>query len=210
MLGMISDLLGAAAAGLHNILIVTGDPPRTGPYPDATAVFDIDSIGLTNVVFRLNHGMDPGGNPIGEPTQWVIGVALNPFAVDIERELRRLYWKVDAGAEFVITQPIFDPARFERFLGRITDYDVPIIAGIWPLLSARNAEFLAHEVPGQHLPASVIRRMRQADERGRDAARAEGIAIAREVLDAVRDAVRGVHLSAPRGHVDAALAVLAD
>ncbi|MDH3291480.1 MAG: bifunctional homocysteine S-methyltransferase/methylenetetrahydrofolate reductase [Gemmatimonadota bacterium] len=210
MLGMVSDMLGAAAAGLRNVLLVTGDPPRLGPYPDATAVFDIDSIGLTNVVHRLNHGLDPGGNPLGDPTQFVIGVAANQSAVDMERELKRLYWKVDAGADFVVTQPVFEPKALETFLRQIEGFRLPVIVGVWPLTSLRNAEFLANEVPGQRVPAGVIKRMRQAQERGADAALAEGVAIAREMLHTVRDAVQGVHLSLPGGRVDVAEQVLAD
>jgi homocysteine S-methyltransferase len=208
MLGMIGDLLGAAAGGIRNLLLVTGDPPRLGPYPDATAVFDIDSIGLTNVAYRLNHGIDAGGNPIGEPTRFVIGVALNPSAVDLERELKRLYWKVDAGAEFAVTQPVFDPKQFEAFLERTAEFGIPVIAGIWPLVSLGNAEFLANEVPGQHVPNSIIHRMRKAQERGKVAAREEGIAIAREVIAAIGGAVAGVHVSAPFGRVDMAMAAL--
>ena len=208
MLGMLSDMLGAAAAGLRNLLLVTGDPPRFGPYPDSTAVFDIDSIGLTNVVYRLNHGIDPGGNRIGEPTRFVVGVAVNQCAVDPEREWKRLYWKVDAGADFAVTQPVFELKAFEQFLRKAEEYRIPVIAGIWPLVSLRNAEFLANEVPGQRVPASVLERMRRAQERGGEAATAEGIAIAREMLAAVRGSVQGVHLSAPRGRVDVARAVL--
>lgn len=208
MLGMLSDMLGAAAAGLRNVLLVTGDPPRFGPYPDSTAVFDIDSIGLTNVVYRLNHGIDPGGNPIGEPTRFVVGVAVNQSAVDLEREWKRLYWKVDAGADFAVTQPVFDLRAFENFLRKAEEYHILVIAGIWPLVSLRNAEFLANEVPGQSVPPSVLDRMRKAQERGRDAATAEGVAIARDMLAAVRGSVQGVHLSAPRGRVDVARAVL--
>ncbi len=208
MLGMMSDLLGAAAAGLRNLLIVTGDPPRMGPYPDSTAVFDIDSIGLTNVAYRLNHGLDPGGNPIGDPTRFVIGVALNHAALDAERELKRLYWKVDAGADFVITQPVFDVDQFTTFLKRTEEDAIPVVAGVWPLVSLRNAEFLANEVPGQQVPRRVIERMRKAQEKGEDAALAEGIAIAREVLTAVRDVVQGVHVSAPLGRVEVARDVL--
>jgi homocysteine S-methyltransferase len=208
MLGMISDLLGAAAGGLRNLLLVTGDPPRLGPYPDSTAVFDIDSIGLTNVAYRLNHGLDAGGNPIGEPTRFVIGVAVNPSAVDLEREVRKLYWKVDAGADFAVTQPVFDPKQFETFLERTAEFDIPVIAGIWPLLSLGNAEFLANEVPGQHVPEAVIARMRKAQERGKAAAREEGIAIAREVVASIGSTVSGIHVSAPLGKVDVAMAVL--
>jgi homocysteine S-methyltransferase len=208
MLGMMSDLLGAATAGLSNFLIVTGDPPRMGPYPDSTAVFDIDSIGLTNVVYRLNHGLDPGGNAIGAPTRFVIGVALNPSALDQERELRRLYWKVDAGADYAITQPVFDVDQFAQFLKRMEEYRIPVIAGVWPLVSLRNAEFLANEVPGQKVPPRVIERMRRAQEKGDDAALAEGIAIAREVLDAVKGLAQGAHVSAPLGRVEVAQQVL--
>ncbi len=209
LLSMLSDLLGAAAHGLHNLLLVTGDPPKMGPYPEATAVFDIDSIGLTNLVFRLNHGLDPGGNPIGRPTAFVVGVGVNPVAVDADRELRRFAWKADAGAEFAITQPVFDPDQLEAFLRRVEGFRVPVIAGIWPLVSLRNAEFLANEVPGVSVPASVLERMRAAQERGREAALAEGVAIARETLERVRPLVRGAQVSAPFGRVPVALEVLA-
>ncbi len=209
LLSMLSDLLGAAAHGLHNLLLVTGDPPKMGPYPEATAVFDIDSIGLTNLVFRLNHGLDPGGNPIGRPTAFVVGVGVNPVAVDPERELRRFAWKADAGAEFAITQPVFDPDQLEGFLRRVEGFRVPVIAGIWPLISLRNAEFLANEVPGVSVPASVLERMRAAQDRGREAALAEGVAIARETLERVRPMVRGAQVSAPFGRVPVALDVLA-
>ena len=135
-----------------------------GPYPEATAVFDIDSIGLTNLVHRLNHGLDPGGNPIGAPTAFVIGVGANPAAVDLEREVKRFEWKVDAGAEFAITQPVFDARQFEAFLRRIEAFRIPVVAGIWPLVSVRNAEFLANEVPGVSVPDDVVARMRRAQE----------------------------------------------
>ena len=206
MLGMLSDLLGAAAGGLRNVLIVTGDPPAMGPYPDSTAVFDIDSIGLTNLLHRLNQGLDPGGNSIGEPTRYVVGVALNQGA-DLQKELERFAWKVDAGADFAVTQPVFDPAQLERFLSR-AKARVPIIAGIWPLTSLRNAEFLANEVPGVQVPQSVLERMRRAQEHGTAAARAEGIAIAAEMIASVKGLVQGVQVSAPAGRVDAALQVL--
>ena len=209
LLSMLSDLLGAAAHRLHNLLIITGDPPKMGPYPEATGVFDIDSIGLTNLVHRLNHGLDPGGNAIGEPTAFVIGVGVNPAAVDLERELKRFAWKVDAGAEFAITQPVFDAAQLEGFLDRAASFRIPIVTGIWPLVSLRNAEFLANEVPGVSVPPDVITRMRQAQERGKDAAQAEGVAIAREVLGRVRPLVQGVQVSAPFGKIGVALEVLA-
>jgi homocysteine S-methyltransferase len=210
LLSMLSDLLGAAAHRLHNLLLVTGDPPKMGPYPDATAVFDIDAIGLTNLVNRLNHGLDPGGNPIGRPTAFVIGVGVNPVAVEPERELRRFAWKVDAGAEFAITQPVFDVTQLERFLERVEALGVrriPIIAGIWPLVSLRNAEFLANEVPGVSVPQDVLARMRAAQEKGKEAALAEGVAIAREMLQRVRPFVQGAQVSAPFGRVPVALEV---
>ena len=209
LLSMLSDLLGAAAHGIHNLLLVTGDPPKMGPYPEATAVFDIDSIGLTNLVFRLNHGLDPGGNAIGRPTAFVLGVGVNPVAVDPDRELRRFAWKVDAGAEFAITQPVFDPDQLETFLRRVEGFRIPVVAGIWPLVSLRNAEFLANEVPGVSVPAAIVDRMRAAQERGRDAALAEGVAIARETLARVRPLVQGAQVSAPFGRAALALDVLA-
>ncbi len=207
MLGMISDLLGAAAAGLRNLLLITGDPPSQGPY-DSTGVFDIDSIGLTNVVCRLNHGVDPGGNSIGGATRYVIGVAVNPGAMDLERERSRFAWKVDAGAEFAVTQPVFDPSQVERFLASLDFQPVPIIVSVWPLTSVRSAEFLANEVPGVNMPAAVIERMQRAQRNGREAAVQEGVQIAREVLDALRGTVQGVQVSAPLGRIDAALSVL--
>ena len=206
MLGMLSDLLGAAAGGLRNVLIVTGDPPTTGPYPDSTAVFDIDSIGLTNLLHRLNQGLDPGGNSIGEPTRYVVGVALNQGA-EPRRELERFAWKVEAGADFAVTQPVFDVGRLELMLEKAGS-PVPVIASIWPLSSLRNAEFLANEVPGVEVPARIIERMRRAQELGSAAARAEGIAIASEMIAAVRNLVQGVQVSAPGGRVQVALDVL--
>ena len=207
LLGMLSDLLGASAMGMRNILLITGDPPKMGPYPDATAVFDIDAIGLTNLVNNLNHGLDPGGNPIGAPTRYAIGVGVNPAAVDAALELRRFEYKVEAGAEYAITQPVFDVAQLERFLGEIDHARIPIIAGIWPLVSVRNAEFLANEVPGVVVPESVIARMRRANEKSKEHAIAEGIAIAREMLSCVKSAVQGVQVSAPFGKVELALQV---
>jgi homocysteine S-methyltransferase len=207
LLGMLSDLLGAAAIGLRNLLIITGDPPKMGPYPDATAVFDIDSIGLTNLVRNLNRGLDPGGNAIGEPTRFAIGVGVNPAALDAPHEIRRFEWKVDAGAEFAITQPVFDAVQLEKFLSSISHVRIPVIAGIWPLVSLRNAEFLANEVPGVSVPDAVITRMRRASEKSKEHATREGIAIAREMLERVRPDVQGVQVSAPFGKVELALKV---
>ena len=209
LLGMLSDLLGASAMGLRNLLIITGDPPKMGPYPDATAVFDIDAIGLTNLVSNLNRGLDPGGNAIGAPTRFSIGVGVNPAAIDLAHEIKRFEWKVDAGAEYAITQPVFDADQLERFLERIEHVRIPIIAGIWPLVSVRNAEFLANEVPGVSVPDEIIARMRRASEKSKEIAVAEGIAIAREMLARVRPLVQGVQVSAPFGKVELALQVTA-
>jgi methionine synthase / methylenetetrahydrofolate reductase(NADPH) len=208
LLGMLSDLLGAAAAGIRNLLIITGDPPKMGPYPEATAVFDIDSIGLTNLVSRLNRGLDPGGNPIGLPTKFVIGVGVNPAAPDFERELKRFAYKVEAGAEYAITQPVFDLEQLDRFLARVESFRIPIVAGIWPLISLRNAEFLANEVPGVSVPDAIVDRMRVASAGGKEAALAEGVRISREMLTAVADRVQGAQVSAPLGRVPVALEVL--
>jgi methionine synthase / methylenetetrahydrofolate reductase(NADPH) len=207
LLGMMSDLLGAAALGLHNLLIITGDPPKMGPYPDATAVFDIDSIGLTNMVNKLNHGLDLGNNPIGTPTAFSIGVGVNPGAVNLEEEIRRFEWKVEAGAEYAITQPVFDTEQLRSFLDKISHVRIPIIAGIWPLVSYRNAEFLHNEVPGVNVTPEILERMRIASEKGKEEAREEGIRIARESLLEVRDVIAGVQVSAPFGNVKYALQV---
>jgi homocysteine S-methyltransferase len=209
LLGMLSDLLGAAALGLRNLLVITGDPPKMGPYPDATAVFDIDAIGLTNLVRNLNHGLDPGGNAIGRPTAYAIGVGVNPAAIDLAVERKRFAYKVEAGAEYAITQPVFDVRQLERFLGQLDGDRIPIIAGIWPLVSVRNAEFLANEVPGVVVPDEIIARMRRASDQSKDHAIAEGVAIAREMFERVRGSVQGVQVSAPFGRVELALRVFA-
>ena len=164
LLGMMSDLLGAAALGLHNLLIITGDPPKMGPYPDATAVFDIDSIGLTNMVNKLNHGLDLGNNPIGCPTAFSIGVGVNPGAINLEEEIRRFEWKVEAGAEYAITQPVYDTEQLKNFLRKIEHVRIPIVAGIFPLVSIRNAEFMHNEVPGVNVTADILDRMRRASD----------------------------------------------
>jgi methionine synthase / methylenetetrahydrofolate reductase(NADPH) len=210
LLGMLSDLLGAQALGLRNMLFITGDPPKMGPYPDATAVFDIDAIGLTNLAARLNRGLDPGGNAFGAPTRFVLGVGVNPGAEDLEHELRRFYWKVEAGAEYAITQPVFDLAQLERFVQRIDreGLRIPIVAGVWPLVSARNAEFLANEVPGVVVPDEVLARMRVAGARGKESGVDEGVRIAQEMLTAALPMIQGVQVSAPFGRVPLALRVL--
>jgi len=212
LLGMLSDLLGAHAIGLRNLLLITGDPPRMGPYPDSTGVFDVDSVGLTNLVSFLNRGLDPGGNSIGAPTAFLKGVGVNPGAADLERELQRFYWKIDAGAEFAITQPVFDVAQMEVFLEELErrDLRIPLVAGIWPLVSLRNAEFLANEVPGIQVPDAILARMRKASERGGDHSIHEGIAIARETWEALGGDLQGIQVNAPFGRVHLALEVLRD
>ena len=192
--------------GLRNLLLITGDPGRVGDYPDATAVFDVDSIGLTNVVTRLNHGCDVGGQAIGVPTGFHLGVSVNPAAPNLDEELRRFDYKVQAGAEFVLTRPVFDVASFERVLPSIARARLPVIAGVFPFESARNAEFLANEVPGVRVPENLLDRMRRAD--GPDAAAAEGIAIARDIASSLRASVQGIQVATQSGNVDAALAVL--
>jgi methionine synthase / methylenetetrahydrofolate reductase(NADPH) len=206
LLGMQSDLLGAHAMGIRNLLIITGDPPRVGDYPDATAVYDVDSIGLTNVVARLNRGLDIGEQPIGQPTAFHIGVALNPGAHDVAAELRRFEYKVDAGAEFAITQPVFDARSFGEVLKQIGGTPIPILAGIMPLESLRHAEFMANEVPGVHVPDVIVERMRKAEGDGR--AQAEGVLIAREVAAEIRPLVQGLQISTAAGAVDTALQVM--
>jgi len=207
LLGMMSDLLGAAALGVHNLLIITGDPPKMGPFPDATAVFDIDSIGLTNMVNKLNHGLDLGNNPIGCPTAFSIGVGVNPGAINLEEEIRRFEWKVEAGAEYAITQPVYDTKQLRDFLKRTEHVRIPIVAGIFPLVSIRNAEFMHNEVPGVVITQEILRRMRMASDKSKEEAREEGIRIARESLTDVQDLINGVQVSAPFGNVKYALQV---
>lgn len=204
LLGMQSDLLGAAGLGLRNLLAVTGDPPKLGPYPQATAVFDVDAIGLVNMLKRLNTGLDLGGASIGKPTSFSVGVAANPVAPDLEREKARYRYKVEAGAQWVITQPVFDAGSLFRFLDFTESLDgkggLPIIAGIWPLKSLRNAEFMANEVPGVFVPPSLLTRMARwtsAEDQIK-----EGLAIAQEIIEAIRPRIRGLQLSAPFGQVE--------
>ncbi len=206
LLGMMSDMLGLYAAGIRNLLLITGDPPKMGDFPDATAVFDVDSIGLTNMVNNLNQGIDLGGNTIGKPTGYLVGVGLNPCVIDPEKEISRFEWKVKAGAEFVITQPVFDVNNFLEFLERIKHVRIPIIAGVWPLVSPRNAEFMNNEVPGVSVPDEIIERMRAANSK--EEALKEGITIAQEMVRQIKDHVEGVQVSAPFGKVKHALSVL--
>jgi homocysteine S-methyltransferase len=206
LLGMVGDLLGAYAAGIRNILLITGDPPKMGTYPDATAVFDVDSIGLTNVVNYLNSGQDLGGNPIPHPTGFFSGVGVNPGAIDLDYEIRRFEWKVKAGAEYAITQPVFDNELFFRFIDRVKPYNIPIIAGVWPLVSVRNAEFMNNEVPGATVPDHIMNRMHAT--RSKEEAHETGIQIARETIREIRKEIAGVQVSMPFGNIKYPLEVL--
>ena len=205
VLGIQSDLLGAAATGINNLICITGDPPKMGNYPDATAVFDVDSIGLVNIVHNLNRGLDLGGNPIGIGTSFVIGVGANPGLPNIDEEIKRFEYKVQAGAEYVVTQPVFDLKLLENFLKCIEHCRIPVVAGIWPLTSVRNAEFMKNELRVS-VPDEILQRMAKATTP--EAARAEGVAIAREMLQAVRDRVQGAQISAPLGRYTSAIDVL--
>jgi homocysteine S-methyltransferase len=204
ILGIQSELLGAHTVGIRNLICITGDPPRMGTYPDATAVFDVDAIGLVNIVNNLNHGLDIGGNPMGSQTALLIGVGANPGALNMEEEIRRFGWKVEAGAEYVVTQPVFDLDLLETFLRKTESYKIPVICGIWPLTSYRNAEFMMNElrVP---VPEHYMERMRKVDNA--EKSRQEGVAIAREMVTRVRGMVQGVQLSAPFGRYQMALDV---
>jgi homocysteine S-methyltransferase len=200
-----SDLLGAAAVGIRNLICITGDPPKMGNYPDATAVFDVDAIGLVNIVRSLNHGLDLGGNPIGTGTGFVIGVGANPGLTDLDEEIRRFEYKVEAGAEYAVTQPVFDLRLLENFLKHIEHCRIPVVAGIWPLVSVRNAEFMKNELRVS-VPDSILERMARAQTP--ELARAEGVAIAREMLIAARQMVQGAQISAPMGRYSSAVDVL--
>ncbi|MGO4880856.1 MAG: bifunctional homocysteine S-methyltransferase/methylenetetrahydrofolate reductase [Bryobacteraceae bacterium] len=204
ILSIQSELLGTHCAGVRNLICITGDPPRMGSYPDATAVFDVDAIGLVNIANNLNHGLDIGGNAMGSQTALLIGVGVNPGAPNMDEEIRRFEWKVQAGAEYVVTQPVFDLALLEQFLKRIEHVKIPVICGIWPLTSFRNAEFMVNElrVP---VPEPFMERMRQADNA--EKSRVEGVAIARQMVERVRGMVQGVQLSAPFGRYQMAIDV---
>ena len=205
VLSMQSELLGCYTMGMHNLICITGDPPKMGNYPDATAVFDVDAIGLVNIVHNLNFGLDIGGNPIGTGTKFVIGVGANPGIVNIDEEVRRFEYKVEAGAEYAVTQPVFDVNLLEQFLRRIEHHRIPVLAGIWPLTSVRNAEFMKNELRVS-VPDSILERMAKAPNA--EAARAEGILIAREMLRQVRGLVQGAQVAAPLGRYSSAIEVL--
>jgi homocysteine S-methyltransferase len=206
VIGMQSDLLGAWALGVRNILGITGDPPKLGNYPHASAVFDVDAIGLVNLLNRLNHGLDLAGNAIGEPTGFSVGVGVNPGAINLDEELRRLDWKIEAGAEYMITQPVFDIGILERFMKRVEHVKIPLLCAIWPLTSYRNAEFMSNEVPGAAVPGDIMERMRKTTTR--EEGQAEGVKIAHETLQRVRKEVAGVQIAAPMGRIEGVIAIL--
>ena len=206
LLGMQSDLLGAHSMGVRNLLLITGDPPQVGDYPDATGVFDVDSIGLTNMVTRLNRGSDIGDQSIGAPTSFHVGVAVNPAALDPDEELRRFEYKVKAGAEFAITQLVFDADELARFLRRTEGFRIPVLAAIAPLESLRHTEFMANELPGVRVPEAIVERMRRADTDGHAAA--EGLAIAREIAAQIRPLVQGIQITTAGNSIQSALGVI--
>ena len=207
VIGMQSDLMGYYALGLKNILAITGDPPKLGNYPDATAVFDVDAIGLVNVINRLNHGQDIAGNPIGNATAYTIGVGANPGAIDLDNEIKRLEWKINAGAEYIVTQPIFDLNVFNEFINRISHLNTTVIAGLWPLVSFRNAEFMNNEVPGVNVPDDILKKMKRFEGKKEEGIQ-QGIEIAVELLDNIFNKIQGIQISAPFGRVESVKSIL--
>jgi methionine synthase I (cobalamin-dependent)/5,10-methylenetetrahydrofolate reductase len=207
VIGIQADLLGAYSLGLKNILAITGDPPKVGNYPDATAVFDVDSIGLVNILNRLNHGMDIAGNPIGEPSGFFVGVGANPAAINLDNELKRLAWKIDAGAEYIITQPVFDLKVYENFIKKTEHYKIPVIAGLWPLTSLKNAKFMNNEIPEVFVPEYIMERLAKYED-DKESSLKEGIAIAREILETIAPYSAGVQISAPFGRVQSVIDLL--
>jgi homocysteine S-methyltransferase len=207
LIGLQAELLGYAGSGIRNMLFITGDPPKLGDYPFSTGVFDTDAIGLVKLQDRMNRGFDLGGNPLNAPTMVTIGVGADPNAIDPDREYRRLVEKVESGADFIVTQPVFDAKSLFAFIDRIAHLNVPVIAGIWPLASTRNAEFMRNEVPGVSVPDEVMQMMYQAGD-DKTAQRDTGIAIARKLAQEVRSRVQGIQVSAPFGNVELALRVI--
>lgn len=207
LIGMQSDILGGYAAGIKNYLVITGDPPKLGNYPQATAVFDVDAVGLTKVIHNLNHGEDIAGNEINPPTSILIGVGANPCAVNLKKEIKHFYNKIDAGAEYVMTQPVFDADTLLRFIDITSKYkQIPVVAGIWPLVSLKNALFLKNEVPGVEIPDRIIERMEKANTK-EDALKI-GIEIAHEIKQKIDSSVQGYQISAPFGKVDLAINII--
>ncbi|MEA1911694.1 MAG: methylenetetrahydrofolate reductase, partial [Spirochaetota bacterium] len=205
-IGLQSELLSSQAAGLRNILVITGDPPKTGNYPDVTGVFDVDSIGLISLADSLNRGIDLGGKKIPAQTSFVIGAGINPAAQFVEKEIERAFIKAEAGADYFITQPVFDLEVLGNFLDRIKSSGVPVIAGIWPLASYRNALFLHNEVPGITIPEHIMKRMEKQESK--EASRNEGILIARNMVGQIKDEIAGIQVSPPFGRIETALEVM--
>ncbi|MFN9812093.1 MAG: bifunctional homocysteine S-methyltransferase/methylenetetrahydrofolate reductase [Deltaproteobacteria bacterium] len=206
VLGLVAHLLGCHELGVQNLVVITGDPPKMGDFPDATAVYDLDSIGLLRLVNGLNRGFDPGGKPLGGATRFLCATGAEPAAHDYDREIKRLRLKIEAGAELVMTQPVYDPAVLDRFLSDVEELDIPVLVGILPLASHKNAEFLHNEVPGMSVPLSIRERMRKAGPG--EAGRREGVAIAREMLEAVKGRVHGAYIMPPLGRYELALRVI--
>ena len=206
LLGTLAHLLGAHDLGIRNLVIITGDPPKMGDFPDATAVYDLDSIGILKLAHRLNHGIDPGGKPLGGVTSFMLATGAEPAALNYTREIARLREKKAAGAELVMTQPVYDPNVLARFLDDVEPLGLPVLVGLLPLASYRNAEFLHNEVPGMQVPDTVRERMRKAGTGA--AARKEGVAIAREMLAAVRSRVAGAYIMPPFERYELALEVI--
>jgi len=206
LLASLAHLLAAHEIGVRNLVIITGDPPKMGDFPDATPVYDLDSIGLLKLASRLNHGIDPAGKAIGEGTRFVLATGAEPAALNYDREIERLRQKKEAGAELVMTQPVYDPVQLRRFLSDIRPFGLPVLVGILPLASHRNAEFLHNEVPGMQVPEAVRERMRKAGSGA--PARKEGVAIAREMLGEVRAEVAGAYVMPPLERYEVALEVI--
>jgi homocysteine S-methyltransferase len=207
LLGQMAHLLGAHAIGIRNLVIITGDPPKVGDYPEATAVYDLDAIGLLQMASNMNRGIDPAGKPLpGGQTSFLLATGLEPGAADLDKEIHRLERKKAAGAEIVMTQPIFQTELLEEVLRRIAHLELPVLVGVLPLVSYKNAEFLHNEVPGMQIPEEIRERMRRTP--GGEAARKEGVKIAREMLFAVRERVQGAYLMPPLGRYELALQVL--
>jgi len=207
LLGQMAHLLGAHAIGIRNLVIITGDPPKVGDYPEATAVYDLDAIGLLQMASNMNRGVDPAGKPLpGGKTSFLLATGLEPGAADLDKEIQRLEKKKAAGAEVIMTQPIFQTDLLETVLRRIEHLALPVMVGVLPLVSYKNAEFLHNEVPGMQIPEEIRERMRKTP--GGDTARKEGVKIAREMLFAVRERVQGAYLMPPLGRYELALEVL--
>jgi homocysteine S-methyltransferase len=206
LLGLVAHLLAAHELDVHNLVVITGDPPKMGDFPDATPVYDLDSVGLLRLITGLNRGLDPGGKPLGQATRFLCATGAEPAAQDYAREVKRLRSKIEAGADFVMTQPVYDADILDRFLDDIAPLGVPVLVGLLPLASHRNAEFLHNEVPGMRVPEPIRERMRKAGSGQK--ARAEGVAIAREMLARVKARVAGAYIMPPFGRYDLAVDII--